>query len=139
MKIMSVSDNTRFGAWLRVTNAAKTAAQHCPTQNTVVSNLVFDRTMRKFNNMLSGEFPFAGNVFFDTISKKTKVAKPGTASNYELRINDQSVDFNFNHHSVFNQHGNGIEDKIENESNTQAAYLFDAYKYLRSRITAGQA
>ena len=139
MKITSVGNSTNFGAGLRVTSAARDIAHHYPTQNSVVSNLVFDRAMNKFRLMLCGEFPFAGDVFFDTISKKTKAAKPGTSSNYELRINDSSVDFNFNHNGVFNRQNSHIEDTIEQESSAQANYLFDAYKYLRHKVITGQA
>ena len=139
MKINSVNCapavNPNFKAGLKVTPAAKNAAYHFPTQSTVVSSLVFDRSMRKFSAMISGQFPFAGNVFFDTISKKTKSARPWVKSNYELRINDKSVDFDFNHHRVFDNHSNAsIEEKIENESNMQAGYLYNAYLSLRSMI-----
>ena len=117
MQILPVNRNqnsTAFNAALRVTPAAKSVVYTSGAQNTHVANMIFDRTMNKFQNMLYGKFPFAGNVFFDAISKKTKAAKPHTNSQYEMRISDASVDFDFNHNSILYNHSNQpIEEKIE--------------------------
>ncbi len=134
MKTNNVN-SVNFNAALRVTNSAKNSIYHSNSHNTVVSNLVFNRTMSKLEDKLCGEFPFAGDVFFDTISKKTKTANPHTNSQYELRLFDKSVDFNFDHNRIFHNHEHRpIEEKIEHEADTQSNYLFNAYLYLRRQF-----
>ena len=125
-------NNHSVGAALRVTQAAKESVYKNCQHNTFISNLVFSRALDKFRNRICGEFPFAGDVFFDTISKKTKSMKPNTSSKYELRLFDKTVDFDFNHNRIFYNHENKpIEEKVEQEANAQANYLFDSYLYLR--------
>ena len=128
-------DNLTFNAALKVTPAAKKTVYNSGSQNTIVSNIVFNRSMDKFRNMLYGEFPFAGDVFFDAISKKTKSANPHTRSKYEMRIMDKAVDFDFNHDRVFHYNDNrSLEEKIEQEANIQAGYLHNTYLYLRGTL-----
>ena len=128
-------DCTTFNASLRVTKAAKDVVYKEKSQDTLVFNYIFKRSMDKFQNMIFGEFPFAGDVFFDEISKNTKAAYPHTKSKYEMRIMDKVVDFDFNPRTSFHNHSKkSIEENIEHEANTQAGYLHNTYLYLRRTL-----
>jgi len=136
MKIEGIASNCQsFKAALRVTPEAKNVVYNSGAYNTIVSRRVFDDAMKKFAARLCGEFPFAGDVFFDAISKKTKSLKPETKSRYEMRLFDKQVDFDFNHNRIYVDglyHNNQpIEQKIAQESDAQAGYLFNTYLYLR--------
>ena len=128
---LSQANNT-YKAALRVTPEAKNVVYQQGYGNTIISSQVFDRSMNKFQSMLYGEFPFAKDVFFDAISKKTKAVKPHTKAKHEMRLFDKTVDFDFNIDGIKHDYsGRPIEEKIENEANKQAGYLYDTYLYLR--------